>query len=241
MGCTSSKSHRLIMHEKGFSEQSLKYSSRLLPLDVGHIITVVAKPLEDAEYFNLFFASDMVADEIDDIQFHMAVNFDKNCIIRNSYSKNEGWALPETYHNIAPGNIPNPIKRGTIFKIEIFIDAEMFHVSIDNKPFCIFKHRKHIKDLQRINVYGDIERIYQISHMTPKELSKVANDETLVNIIPSPQCGRALSFNGMPQGNKHGTFEINLTDDVTRRVLFQMKADFDKKKIYAVSQNEGMV
>lgn len=227
--------------EKAINEQSLKYSSRLLPLGVGHIIMIHAKPCENADYFNIFFGSDLgLSENFDDIQFHMAVNFDKNVIVRNSYTKDQGWEDPEIRQNLAPGNIPNPIKRGQTFKIEFFIDAEMFHVSIDNKPFCIFKHRKPIKDILRINVYGGIDKIFQVSHMTPKELSKPANDETLVNIIPSTKCGSVLAFNAMPQGNANGTFEINLTDDITRRVLFQLRANFEKKKIYAASQSKEM-
>lgn len=250
MGCISSKSksefvsRQSVVEQRKFIEQSLKYSSRLLPLDVGHILTIIAKPLDNAENFNIFFESDSeLKEDFEDIQFYIAVDFKRNVIARNSYTKGQGWAEQEIEHNIAPGNItnPNPIKRGVIFKIEIFIGAEMFHVSIDNKPFCIFKHRKPIKDIQRINVYGDIDRIYQISHMTPKQLSKAANDKTLINIIPSAKCGSVLSFSAMPQGAENGTFEINLTDDATRRVLFQLKANFKEKKMYAVSQNKEMM
>lgn len=245
MGCPSSKTPAIetnaIPAPEEVKECALKYSGRLLPIEVGHIVTIVAKSKENAEFFNIFFGSDSgLVEDFDDIQFHLAVNFEKKIIERNFYTKNSGWGEAEVEKNLAPGNSTNPIKRGELFKMEIFVDAEMFHVSIDNKPFCTFKHRQNIAEIHRINLLGEIEKIYQITHKTSKELVKAAVDKSLVNEIPSAKSGSVLALNAMPQGSEEGSFEINLSDKITRRVLFQFKANFEEKKIYGNSQNDGM-
>lgn len=246
MGCITSKSFESDSNLPVIKEEPLlKYSGRLVPLNVGHIVTIVAKPTDKAKYFNIFFGTDTgFENDFEDIQFHIAVNFDKNIITRNSYSRVDGWGEPEIEANLAPGNSLNPIKQQELFKIEFFIDAKMYHVSIDNKPFCTFNHRWPIGDIHRINVYGDIDRIYQITHMTPKDFKKIANndDNALVNVIPSSSSkwGSVMAFSGMPQGSPTGAFEINITDDVTQRVLFQLKANFDDQKVFGASQNSQM-
>lgn len=240
MGCAESKSNIIIQKKPGM--QNLKYSGHLVPVDVGHIVTVIAKSKEDADLFNIFLSSDGdLLDDFDDIPLHMEVNFDMNLITRNSYTKEKGWGESEIEKNIAPGNNYTPIRYGEIFKIEIYIDSAMFHILIDNKPFCTFRHRMSLTKIHRINVYGDIEKIYEISHMTPKErLTKSINDESLTNIIPSAKCGSALAFYGIPQGAVDGNFEINLIDDVTQRVLCQLKIDFEERKICGKVQNLEM-
>lgn len=248
MGCTNSKGgnddflQQIGVQTLETRERTLKYSGRLLPIESGHVVTVAGKSFFKAEYFNIFLGSDDgLVEDFGDIQLHIAVNFDQNKITRNSYTVGEGWDTPEIEENIVAGNDLNPIKRGDVFKIEIFVDEEMFHVTIDSKPFCTFEHRQPIKNIHRINVYGGIEKIHQITHTTKKEICKaLANSESLVNIIPPAKLGSVISFSGMPQGDEKGVFEINLMDDITRRILLKLTVNFGTKKIMGNSQNENM-
>jgi hypothetical protein len=248
MGCVSSKTddnepqQQQATQTMETRERALKYSGRLLPLEAGHLITIAGKSFTKADYFNIFFGSDDgLIEDFGDIQLHIAVNFTEDRITRNSYTVGEGWGEPETDENIVAGNYPNPIKPGDTFKMEIFVDEEMFHITIDSKPYCTYSHRQSIKSIHRINVYGAIEKIHQITHMTKKEISKqLANSDSLVNVIPPTKLGSVLSFSGMPQGDENGIFEINLMDDVTRQILFKLTANFGTKKILGNSQDENL-
>lgn len=248
MGCASSKSiednepQQVATQTMETRERALKYSGRLLPIEAGHVVTVAGKSLSKADYFNIFLGSDDgLIEDFGDIQLHINVDFNENKITRNSYTVGEGWGEPEIDENIVAGNYPNPIRPGDVFKMEIFVDDEMFHITIDSKPYCTYSHRQPITSIHRINVYGAIEKIHQISHMTKKEISKqLANSDSLINVIPPTKLGSVLSFSGMPQGDKNGIFEINLMDDVTRQILLKLTANFGTKKIMGNSQDENM-
>lgn len=148
--------------------KSLKYSGKLLPLQVGQVITIMGKTTESSECFGFFLGTDDgLSSDFGDIQLHVSVKFTHpRSIVRNCYTNGVGWDDhgEKDENMIAHNNILNPIAPGGDFKISIYIDGDIFYLIIDGKPFCTFAHRKPIADIKRLTIYGDVEHICQISH-----------------------------------------------------------------------------
>lgn len=216
------------------SLSSLFYSGKLLPVEPGQVITISGKTRDGAEYFDFFLGSDNGAnDDFGDIQFHATVMFTGLVpgIVRRSYTKHVGWAENEDPMHNDP---PNPIKRGGDFKISLNVDNDKFLMTIDDEPFCTYPFRKPLVDIKRLNIYGDIEQIYQVNqYVAQGEIPK--QRRASFGSIPTINVETAIVFNGKASGSDGGKFEVELINEASRQVLLQLLVNFKAGGITAKS------
>lgn len=208
--------------------KTLVYSGKLLPIQSGHTVTIAGRTRPAAEYFDFFFGSDDGSDtNFGDIQFHVMIHFvGPRDIVRNAYTKNVGWGEGcEEHEKNRFGSSPNPIKPGEDFKISISAYEDFFFMTINGKPFCSYSYRKPLKDIERINVYGDVEHIYEVSHTLTK-LDLAEPTDGFKGSHPMVKSGAAMVFNGIPRESAGGQFLIRLTESDTGREIFQLNVNF---------------
>lgn len=150
-----------------------KFTSKLLNLNPGQIITIFGKTFDCANMFEVELTEDArKCDVRHEIPFHMSVKFiGSGIIVRNSLSAGK-WETEEKAANRMPGIAANPIKPGEDFQISIYIDENIFYVSIDDKPFCTFKNRKSISAIKRLNIFGDVDETCRIVHTSAQSEDK---------------------------------------------------------------------
>ena len=149
-----------------------KYSGRLFPVEAGQVITLLGKTTPGAERFEVELNSgNGTHTDPGDVQLHLSIRFG-NDIVRNVHNRGGGWGHEERHENRLPGNGSNPIQRGAVFKITIFVDASLFFVSIDDKPFCTFPHRKPIHEIRMFTVNREIESVYGLTQTTAQPVQR---------------------------------------------------------------------
>lgn len=207
-----------------------KYSGRLFPLEAGQVITILGKTNFTANRFDIDLANTPNAG---DIPLHISLRFHGNpVIVRNAFTRGQGWGHEETHNNLIPGNSANPIKKGQCFKIAIYIDAGMFFVSIDDKPFCYFPHRQPLQLIQRLIIKQDVEKIYQVDHTTAQPTVWPAINESYFSCLAPKnfRAGSVIVFTAIPRGSK-GSFSINLLENGKERILFHLRPYFNNGTI----------
>lgn len=226
--------------------KSLRYSGKLLQVQPGHLLTFTGKTSESAESFDFFLgADDGMSSDFGDIQLHVSVRFAGNlCIIRNSYTKGIGWdSNEERNENFLAHNNPNPIERGGNFKFSIYVDEEKFYLTIDEKPFCTFDHRKKIADIKQFSICGDVEHVCQVNHSVSKihEIHPF-NRANFNGSLPKMSTETAIVFSGIckgaPKESKNEHFVISLIEVASGRVLIQVIANFESGVIVAITQDD---
>lgn len=201
-----------------------KFSSRLIPLQAGQVITCFGKATSSAERFNVELNSgDGTHNDPGNVQFHMSVRFSGE-IVRNAHTRGVGWGHEERHENLIPGNSGNPIRRGAYFKIAIYVDSSMFFVSINDKPYCMFPHRKPLHEVHCFTILRDVESISQVSHTSaePFQLT-ISNERNFTATLPkSFKAGSVIVFTATPSGSR-GDFAINLKENSSSRVLLHIR------------------
>jgi hypothetical protein len=93
-------------------------------------------------------------------------------IVRNNYLATDKcyWLEQEEREkNVITGNDElNPIRRGENFKLVIYVDKEVYFVTINEKPFCTFKHRMPIEEIKKIRIFGQVQ-VLSVFQTTAKE------------------------------------------------------------------------
>lgn len=225
--------------------KSLCYSGKLLEVKPGHVITICGKTKESAEYFDFFFGSDNgTSDDFGDIQFHVGVNFaGSREIVRNSYTKHIGWdSNEERLENLLPNNTGiNPVNRGDEFKFTIYADTTMFYLSIDEKPFCTYEYRKPLSEIRRMNIFGDVEQIFQVNHSgSQQSINDAVKGSTFTGSIPTVKAEMALVFTGVPRQSDNGHFVLGLSEGKTGKFLLQIISKFQTGEVIAASEDESL-
>lgn len=202
-----------------------KYSGRLFPVEAGQVITFSGKTTLGADRFDVELASGNGNGHNDpgDVQFHLSVRFSGD-IVRNTHTRGVGWGHEERQDNLFPNNAGNPIKRGKTFKIAIYIDASMFFVSIDDKPYCMYPHRKPLHEIQRLNINKDIEAIFQVDQTSSQPMQWPTPNETVFSFLAPKQfrAGSVIVLTATPRGNR-GDFALNLKENSSNRVLLHIR------------------
>lgn len=225
--------------------KSLRYSGKLIPVEPGHVITISGKTTKAAEYFDFFLGSDNgTSEDFGDVQFHVAINFTGSGeIVRNSYTKQMGWDMKEERkQNLFPNNIKNPLKRGGEFRFSIYVDTSMFFLSINEKPFCTYAHRKPLSDIRRINIFGDVERIFQVTHSATQQAatSPTIYESTFTASIPTIKPNTAVVFSGTPMGCESGHLVISFSDSSMQNSFLQIVSKFQTGEIIAVTEDDNL-
>lgn len=216
------------------STKCLVYSGKLQPLEIGHIVSIKGKTKDEAENIEFLLGSL----DTESVNFRLAVRFAEPAILRNSFSEETGWSKEETDENMLPNNKLNPIKPGNDFKVSIYAESEMFYVTIDEKPHCVYPYNGNVEDIQRLKIFGDVEAIYEIDHSIANPEMK-RNGESFTTTIPSFDENVATVFTGTARGSPEGRIVIYLCEhNSTKRVLMKMVASFIDKTVIVTSGNE---
>lgn len=190
-----------------------------MPVQAGQVITIQGRTASNVNRFDVNLKSEV------DIQLHLSIRFaGSGEIVRNVQTKGVGWGHEERHDNMISHNTPNPIKRGGDFKIAIFVDSSIFFVSIDDKPYCLFPHRKPLHDIKYVEVTQDVERIYRVDQTTSQPSKWPAvNNLSFKSFAPKPfGPGNVIVMTAIPKGN-HGDFAIDFYDGGTSRVLLHIR------------------
>lgn len=210
-------------------------------MNPGDVITISGKTKEYPEYFEIFLGSDKgTSADFDDVQFHVSVNCRTGEIVRNSYTKAIGWDVnQEREDNLLPNNSGKFTKKAGEFKFTIYADTNMFFLSLDDKPFCTYEYRKPLKDIRRINVFGDVERIHQVSHSSTLQ-EKSSDDTMFTGSMPTLKSETAVVVTAVPKGSEEGHFMICLSEASSGKSLLQVVSKFQNGEIIAVSEDENL-
>lgn len=167
-----------------------KYSGRLFPVEAGQVITFSGKSTPAAERFEVELNSGNGNHSNDpgDVQFHLSVRFSSD-IVRNAHTRGVGWGHEERQEHLLPNNTGNPIRRGCVFKIAIYVDSNMFFVSINDKPYCIFSHRKPLHGIQQITINRDVETVYKVDQTTATPTSWPTPNESIFSALSETRNG----------------------------------------------------
>jgi Galactoside-binding lectin len=218
-----------------------KYTTRLFPVEVSQVITVSGKSTAVADRLDINLSSGNGAcNEPGDIQFHLSIRFKESAIVRNSHTRCVGWGAEERQENLVPHCTANPINRGDDFKIAIYVDLSAFFVTINEKPFCVFPHRKPLKDIQRLYIFKDLEKIYQVDHTSaPPKRWPLMNPAIFSGLVPKQfQAGNVIVMTAVPRGNRED-FTLNLLHVETGRNMFHLRPYLGSANIVINSQDEG--
>lgn len=151
--------------------------------------------------------------------------------MRNSHTSGKGWEREERQENLIPFSNANPIKRGEDFKIAIYVDAAAFFVTINEKPFCVFPHRKPMNEIQKLSIGGDVEKVYRVDHITaPPKSWPVTNPNVFTGMMPKQlKAGNVVVVTATPKGCADFTFNFIQTE--TGRNLFHFRPYLNTSKI----------
>lgn len=190
----------------------IRYSGKLLRIKPGQLLIVSGRVKNEAKEFLVSFGSDR--DDNGNIQLGMRIKFgDDPEIIRNSFSTEHGWSTEEITQNLLTSEgVKNPIRSGNDFKLAFLTDEEKFLITIDGKTFCTFRYRHPLSDIKRINVYGDVEEIYQVEHQILAKTSEKPNNGEFIGSIPTIKAGMAIVLHGVFKGQNGESFCLKLTD-----------------------------
>lgn len=218
-----------------------KYTSKLSTIESGQVITVFGRTRKNAGRLDIELTE--VADECQsgDIPLHISIRFDPVDLVRNSQTAKIGWGVEERKENLISGNVLNPIKPGEDFKVSIFISHEMYYISINDKPYCTYKHRRDFKQIKRLNINKDVEQVYEVQHSTGEGKKWPTQVDSLyrVSIPKAVKPGDIFVISGTTRGSNSGTFALNFFDEHLKRPYFHMRAQLGKKGIGLNSQNEN--
>lgn len=210
------------------TSESLRYSSKLQPLDVGHTLLISGKTKEKAECFEFYLGSEN--DDEGDIILHTKVNFlGSGDIVRSSRGKRVSWKdVEERRENLITKNPMNPITRGSDFGMSVLFDSGFFLISVNGKPFCTFPYHKPLHEFRQLKINGDIEKIYKVEHS--KEF--VLNDSrAFKSAFPSLDHGAVLVLNATPRESQRSDFRIKLFEKNSGRELINIFADLKSQEM----------
>lgn len=202
-----------------------RFSSRVMPLEVGQVVTVEGKANKDAKRFDVdLMSGNQTHEDPGHVHFQFSVRFgNPGEIIRNSMVRNIEWGKDEKQENLIAQSNANPIKAGGDFKISFYVDEAMFVVSVDGKPFCKFLHRMPFHEIQRIVIAGDVERVYQVDHVAPNAVQRTSNEIVVSGTFPKPlKAGSVIVLSGIPKGSAED-FGFNLMNSESSRLLIHLR------------------
>lgn len=221
------------------------FSGRLFPVEVGQTLTIVSRASNQAQRIDIdLLSGNNHGVDAGDIQFHMSARFQTNdsSIVRNTHVRGFGWQQEERRENLFAFNVLNPINKGSVFKVVIFIDQSAFFVSFDEKPYCTFAHRLPIVGIQRISIARDVDEIYQVNQRSAQpDPWPIVKTNVFQSFAPRQfNPGNVIVITGIPRGNANGNFSINFYDGSNKtRAHFHLRIYPNQKKIVLNSQQEN--
>uniref|UniRef100_A0A1A9WMR1 Galectin n=1 Tax=Glossina brevipalpis TaxID=37001 RepID=A0A1A9WMR1_9MUSC len=131
--------------------ENLVYLNRSLQLlSPGTCLTILGYTKTYCETFSINL---IIENNSRDIALHIRPQLPQHYVIRNS--KIHGvWGEPEI-----ASPLPFTLKRGRDFFIQIFVTHRRFLINVNGIHFCKFHHRLFYREIETIEVKGDVEDI----------------------------------------------------------------------------------
>lgn len=220
-----------------------KYTGRINAVETNQVFVISGRAGQTPNRFDIDFHSGN-AHGIDngDIPLHLSIRFVGNGeIVRNSHSKGVGWGREERLENMFPNNLFNPIQRGEDFKISIYVDTNMFFITINEKPYCTFPFRKPLNQIQFISIWKDVEAIYQVDQVTaqPSRWPAIVESEFSA-LAPKPfKAGNVIVITATPRGVK-ADFTIRMMEGGTKRQMLHLRNYLNSNTIVTDSQDDNL-
>lgn len=220
-----------------------KYLGRLFHVEEGQLISIVGRVNNDPKLIDIELTSvDDIREKSGNVQLKFSVRYDDGLIARNSFENGVGWGAEEIQENLLPFNPSlNPIIKGGIFKVSIFIDTNAFFVSIDEKPFCTFAHRTPLVNIQFLKIAGDVDEVFQVNQKSAQtETWPIVNTNVFEAYAPKQfNPGNVIVITGVPRGNMQGSFNVKFYDGVNKlKTHLTLMAFFDCNQFAANSHRE---
>lgn len=227
----------------------LHYAGTLVEaVKVGHFFVITGKVSSAfVDRFVVNLRSPSAAEESGDIQFDMSVRFVERVIARNSMTSRKGsWApgTEEREENLLQDNESFPFVVGENFKIAIYVDSDAFFVTLNEKPFCTFPYRLSYDGITVVEIYGDLEVIYQVDHFNSMELFKqpfgIAGKVkgSFSKKLPGVKAASVEIF-AVPTGNRGGNFSIYFYNTEANRGIFLLEVNMNDATILMMSQESN--
>lgn len=214
----------------------LKFTTKLSPVEPGQVITVHGRSSASAKIFVVELSEDDVRD---DIAFYFAARFAGYFdVVRTSRTKGS-WKHNEKTENLVQDNVYNPLNKGADFKISIFVDFKKFFVMIDDKPFCTFLIRKDLKDIKRLNVLYDVDKVYQVEQALAKPRKWPANVDTKIKVsVPTKfKIGGVVVIKGVTRSSDCGSFVASIRDNELR--VIEVEVNLELQTVAINSQTDS--
>lgn len=147
-------------------KKSFCFKTKLSILEPGQIISFTGKTTKDAESFEFFLGSSDPSN--DEMQFHVTVKFAGGCQIE--IKRQESGNFQEVKQTCYPGTDLNSIKSGENFQIDVIIGENQIVLVINLNPYCSFVYQNSLRASRRLTISGDLERIYEVHHLSQKDI-----------------------------------------------------------------------
>ncbi|KAF6216519.1 hypothetical protein GE061_000862 [Apolygus lucorum] len=115
----------------------------------GLTIRIIGASTATARRFNINFQCGPSLNPRDDVAFHLAVDFDGQCIITNNILGNQ-WGPQEC------DNRNFPFHRGAQLVIDVVCEQSAFQVNVNNNRSVRFEHRMEPSRITHLAIDGDI-------------------------------------------------------------------------------------
>uniref|UniRef100_A0A1B0CYC0 Galectin n=2 Tax=Lutzomyia longipalpis TaxID=7200 RepID=A0A1B0CYC0_LUTLO len=198
------------------------------PVEFGQIFVISGKSLCTADRINVNLAADKFHGII---PFHLSIRFGEHVVVRNNKT---GPNFIYEQEERSPGfnGMMNPFVPGEEFKIYIFVGTDRFHIGLDNQAFGEFMFRAPLSQISVIQVYEDVEFIYQVDHRRAypspyPPLQFHLPGMTFSNDLPIPyRIGHVVVVKGIAQGNAQGQFTIRFLVGHTEKQALHFNVRF---------------
>ncbi|XP_055390538.1 32 kDa beta-galactoside-binding lectin [Condylostylus longicornis] len=203
-------------------------------LSFGHSLVVVAKTIDGAKRFKINLRTSKLPTS--DIGLQLHAKFTEDIIIRRTMI-NEEWLDEERVENLDDNTALNPIVSGDFFVICIFAGENSFHISVNNRPYCIYNYRLPIENIHCIEICEQIQTIKQVDHRASYPYAwppiqtiwnKVQfNHDVPIMFLP----GHIILLTGLCFGSPKGWFTIKFFEAGTKRELLHFNPRFPNQVV----------
>lgn len=233
------KFEKLMKREEKSVQQG--FSSRLRRVQVGQMFVISGRTNDNASSFTIDLTADHENEnELGDIPLHICAFFNlKKGIYRSSHFKEgQRWDNDECDENMFQRDT-SPLRPGSDFKFNIYVEPNMFIISVNDKPFCTYPFRQSLDSIKILAISGDIEAIYQADHISVAEPNRwPPMSSTVFRSTFSHPIGENNAFLivATPLSVESGSFTFCMFHNGSTRQILKMQICFDTQMITTRTQ-----
>uniref|UniRef100_A0A1I8N7R1 Galectin n=1 Tax=Musca domestica TaxID=7370 RepID=A0A1I8N7R1_MUSDO len=200
-------------------------------LGFGHILEIGAQVEAEGSWFSISLATGRFQERDNiDIGLHMIVNTQHEKIMLKQQIDGNWLEVADKEYNTDEFHQP--------FKINLIMDEQKFHISINGNPLMFVEYKVAIEDLNTLKINGHLAQITQIDHRKyfPRPWPPVQLAERRVHFshdIPIAfQPGHVMVIMVKLRGDTKGRFIMHFRNAMNlKRQEVHISMRFDKKKV----------